>query len=242
MPGRPAAPQLASAPADRRVAAGVAVEGEHRVEALAACAAGAARGRRRRQPVLLEEPPVERHRVRQVGRRRPGPELLGQHRHRVPALAQAPGDEVRVELGPAHVRRKRRGEQADLQEPARVIGGEPEAAATASELRVGFSPFLPAGGTPMRGRGGKGPASSVSQDNAAWLPTGCRRRRRAGLRPAMPPEAAASDRGSSTRSGGTSRGPRICGPGRLCSCGHNGRSKTCATRGGGANPRCRGRR
>ncbi len=32
----------------------------------------------------------------------------------------------------------------------------------------------------------------------------------------MPPEAAASDRGSSTRSGGTPRGPRICGPGRLC--------------------------
>ena len=32
----------------------------------------------------------------------------------------------------------------------------------------------------------------------------------------MPPEAAASDRGSSTRSGGTPRGPRICRPGRLC--------------------------
>ncbi len=35
----------------------------------------------------------------------------------------------------------------------------------------------------------------------------------------MPPEAAASDRGSSTRSGGTPRGPRIRGPGRLCPAG-----------------------
>ncbi len=56
----------------------------------------------------------------------------------------------------------------------------------------------------------------VAPPYAAWLPTGRRRRRRAGLRPAMPPEAAASDRESSTRSGGTPRGPQIRGPGRLC--------------------------
>ncbi len=35
----------------------------------------------------------------------------------------------------------------------------------------------------------------------------------------MPPEAAASDRGSSTRSGGAPRGPRVCGPERLCPAG-----------------------